>query len=291
MTRIQANLLLLMTAMIWGFAFLYQKSAMQHVGPVAFVAARAVVACIALLPVIAYEHSRAGELRFRFVAWRAIPAGAAFFLGALLQQAGIVTASVTNTGFLTALYVVITPMIAWLLMGRRPDARVWIAIGLSATGVWFLGGGGLDAFGTGDLLVAASAIFWALHVVLLGIGSQPDRPALFTALQFAVVAVLALALLPAADAPSLAGLKSALPEILFVGVLSSAVTFTFFTMAVRHTGPNDAVIIVSSETLFAALAGWWVLGESLPLIAWCGAALIVMAIFSVQLRRRSTPPH
>lgn len=287
MRRFHADLLLLAAAAIWGFAFLFQKTAMEHVGPVQFVAARAIVASLALFP-LALREMRGGDVAWRDVCRAALPAGVAFFIGAVLQQWGIVTATVTNTGFLTALYVVITPFIAWALLGRRPPAVIGSAVALSFVGMWLLGGGTLAAFGIGDALVAISAAFWALHVVLVGRAGSLARPIAFTTLQFAVVAVFGAALVPFVETVSIAGLSSVWIEIAYVGLLSSALTFTLFSIALRHTGPSEATIIVSTETLFAAFGAWWLIGERLPPIGWAGAGLILAATLLVQLAPRWT---
>lgn len=285
MRRIHADLLLVSAAAIWGFAFLFQKSAMEHVGPVQFVAARALVASLALLP-LAFREMRRGGVAWRTV-WRAaLPAGIAFFTGAVLQQWGLITATVTNTGFLTALYVVITPFIAWALLSRRPPSIIWMAVALSFAGMWLLGGGTLEAFGMGDALVAISAAFWALHVVLVGRAGGLARPVAFTTLQFVVVAALGLCVAPLVETVSIAGLSAAWVEIAYVGLLSSALTFTLFSIALRYTGPSEATIIVSTETLFAAFGAWWLLGERLPPIGWAGAGLILVATLLVQLGPR-----
>jgi drug/metabolite transporter (DMT)-like permease len=288
MRRVHADLLLLAAAAIWGFAFLFQKSAMEHVGPIQFVAARALVASLALAP-FAVREMRGGGVAWARV-WRAaLPAGMAFFTGALLQQWGLVTATVTNTGFLTALYVVVTPFIAWVLLGGRPPPIIWGAVALSFLGTWLLGGGTLAAFAGGDALVAASAVFWALHVVLVGRAGGIARPVAFTTLQFVVVALLGLCLAPLVETVSVAGLSAAWAEIAYVGLLSSALTFTLFSIALRHTGPSEAAVIVSTETLFAAFGAWWLIGERLPPIAWGGAGLILCATLLVQLGPRKTP--
>jgi drug/metabolite transporter (DMT)-like permease len=282
MSRLHADLLLLSAAAVWGFAFLFQKSAMDHVGPVQFVAARALVGSLALLP-LAFRLMRAGGAGWRDVSKAAVPAGIAFFVGAILQQWGIVTATVTNTGFLTALYVVITPFVAWVLLGRRPASLIWVAVTLSFVGTWLLGGGTLSAFSRGDMLVALSALFWALHVVLVGRAGPLGRPVAFTTLQFVVVAALALLLAPSVETISMGGIAAAWKEIAYVGLLSSALTFTLFSIALRHTGPSEATIIVSTETLFAAFGAWMLIGERLPAIGWAGAALIFTATLLVQL--------
>ena len=286
MRRLHADLLLLGAAAIWGFAFLFQKSAMAHVGPVLFVAARAVVASIALFPLTVREMRQAG------VSWRKVlrsagPAGVVFFLAAVLQQWGIVTATVTNTGFLTALYVVITPFIAWGLFCKRPTGLVWCAAALSFIGTWFLGGGTLSAFSTGDAMVAASAIFWALHIVLVGLAAKTGRPITFTMLQFVIIGLVALVVAPLVEPVSLARIADAWLEIAYVGLLSSALTFTMFSIALRYTGPTEATIIVSTETLFAAFGAWWLLSERLPTVGWIGAGLILVGVLIVQL----SPPR
>ncbi len=289
MRRTHADLLLVIAAAIWGFAFLFQKSAMTHVGPIQFVAARAIVACLALAP-LAYVEMRGGEIGWSRV-WRAaFPAGLAFFTGAVLQQWGLVTATVTNTGFLTALYVVATPFIAWALLGRRPPVLVWVAVVSSFVGTWLLGGGSLASFSTGDGLVALSAAFWALHVVLVGRAGPIGRPVAFTMVQFVVVALAGVSIAPFFETVTTEKLASAWVEIAYVGLLSSALTFTLFSIALRHTGPSEATIIVSTETLFAAFGAWWLLGERMAPIGWAGALLILAATLLVQLapQRKTT---
>jgi drug/metabolite transporter (DMT)-like permease len=214
----------------------------------------------------------------------AIWGGVAFFVAAWLQQAGIRTATVTNTSFLTALYVVLTPFVAWAWSGKLPGGAVWPAVALSTLGTWLLGGGGtLSGLGYGDALVALCALFWAIHVVITGRAARFGRPVGFTALQFAVVAVLAALGSAAFETTTLRGLAGAAPDILYVGLLSSALTFTILTVALQYTSPSEAAVIVSMESVFAALAAFLVLGERLPAIGWLGAALILGATLLLQL--------
>lgn len=274
---------MLFTAVIWGFAFVFQKSAMSSIGPLAFIAARAAVAAVALLPLAYHERRRAPHGSVRELLPIAALGGCAFFGGACLQQAGLVTATVTNTGFLTALYVVITPFIAWAVNGTVPGRLVWPAAALSALGTWLLGGGTLSRFSEGDFLVAVSAFVWAAHVVITARAARHGRPLAFNAVQFVVVAVLALPAAALLETTTLDGLRAAALDIAYVGLLSSALTFTIFTAALRHTPPSEGAVIASTETLFAALAAFWLLGERLTPIAWSGAALILTATVLVQI--------
>jgi|KBSSwiStaDraftv2_1062776.scaffolds.fasta_scaffold17624_5 drug/metabolite transporter (DMT)-like permease len=297
MSRLNADIALLLAAAVWGVAFLFQKSAMDHVGPLAFIAARAALAAVALAPLAWREHRRAAARTaspgfrpgfgpgFGPGLWGvAIWGGAAFFVAAWLQQAGIRTATVTNTSFLTALYVVLTPFVAWAWSGKLPGGTVWPAVALSTLGTWLLGGGGtLSGLGHGDALVALCALFWAIHVVITGRAARLGRPVGFTAVQFAVVAVLAALGSAAFETTTLRGLAGAAPDILYVGLLSSALTFTILIVALQYTPPSEAAVIVSMESVFAALAAFVVLGERLPAIGWLGAALILGATLLLQL--------
>jgi drug/metabolite transporter (DMT)-like permease len=283
MSRLQADLALLFAAAIWGVAFIFQKSAMDHVGPLTFIAARGALAALALAPLALRELRTAPPLARPGFLTIAVWGGVAFFIAAWLQQAGLQTATVTNTGFLTALYVVMTPFIAWAWSGKVPNAVVWPAVALSTLGTWLLGGGTLSAFSTGDLLVAISAVFWAGHVVITG-GAAPFRhPIGFTAVQFAVVAVLAAAGAFVLEPVSLLGLAAAAVDIAYVALLSTALTFTLLTVALQYTPPSEAAVIVSLETVFAALAAYVVLGERLGVLGWTGATLILLSILLIQL--------
>ncbi len=283
MSRLRADLTLLACAAIWGVAFLCQKRAMIHLGPFLFIALRSWLAFLTLSPLVWRECQGVG-FKSKLPAMLSLAgyAGLAFFGAAALQQMGLVTATVTNSGFLTALYVVLTPIFSWLLMRHRPTRWVWIAALLSFLGTWLLGGASLTPLSYGDLLVALSAILWALHVVIVGLAARFDLSAAFTATQFFVVAVLAsfVALNEPIEAKAILG---AGPDILYVGVLSSAVTFTLLSIAMRSTKPAEASVILSTESLFAALAGFLFMGESLPAIGWMGAASIFLASLIVQL--------
>lgn len=283
MRRSHADLMLLLAAVIWGVAFVFQKTAMEHIGPNAFIAARGFLAMATLLPFAIREgRSRrqpvpAGLLRV------GVLGGVAFFLGAVFQQYGLLTATVSNTGFLTGLYVILTPFAAWIWLRQRPTAGVWLAVALSFAGIWLLGGGTVGGFNGGDGLVAICALFWAVHVTVVGASSRFDRPLIFTAVQFAVVGCLGLLAALATETTTLQGLLAALPSIAFVGILSSALTFTLLALAMKRASPVEATIIVSIEAVIAAMAGALMLGEQLSWLSWLGAILILAAIVVVQL--------
>ncbi len=282
MRRVHANIMLLCIAAIWGLAFVYQKTAMDHIGPYLFLACRSLIASIALLPLALRENRRQGgrpQTGFWLVA---ATGGVSFFLGGILQQIGLVTASVTNTGFLTGLYVVITPLLMWLVLRRMPRFYVWPAVALAFVGTWLLGGGTIGGFSSGDWLVAISAIFWSAHMLVIEHSARHARPIGFTAIQFAVVAMLSLAGVAAFETVSLAALSDAAFEIAYVGFLSSALTFTLLAVAMKYTPAVEATILVSMETVFAALCAVLLLGEWLAPIGWLGAGMMFAASLIVQ---------
>ncbi len=276
-------MLLVVIAAIWGLAFVFQKTAMNHLGPLLFIAARSTVAAVALAP-LAWREARAAETAIprRYLAITAL-AASMFFLGAAFQQFGLVTATVSNTGFLTALYVIFVPIVG-RCVSRKPLAWiVWPAVALSFAGTWLLSGGGLAAFSFGDVLVTICAFFWAAHVVVTGEAASYGRPITFTCLQFWLIGSVGLAGALLFETVSIDMIRAAIPQILFVGLLSSALTFTVFSIALKYTPPAEAAVIVSMESLFAALAGAALLGERLGLISWLGAGLIMLATLLVQL--------
>ena len=287
MRRIHADLLLLLAAAIWGLAFVFQKSAMEHIGPNAFIAARGLLAAFALLPFALVEARRAGGEPAPGLIRIAGAGGLIFFLGAVFQQVGLITATVSNTGFLTGLYVIFTPFVVWGWKRRQPTPLIWLAVALSFAGTWLLGGGTLAGFNGGDGIVAICAVFWALHLVVVSASARFNRPVAFTALQFAVVGTLGLIASLASETTTRAGLVAAAPAIAYVGVLSSALTFTLLAIAMKYAPTAEAAIIVSLESVFAAIAGAWVLGERLSLIGIVGAGLILAAIILVQLATSS----
>ncbi len=287
MTRLRADLLLLACAAIWGSGFILQKEAMHHIGALTFIASRTALAVVVLAPLAMRERRRSSGTLPAGLTKVSLMGGIAFFVAAWLQQEGLKTASVTNTGFLTGLYVVFTPIAAWLIYRLRPAALVLPAVALSFVGTWLLGGGTASGFGLGDALVALSAVFWALHVLVTGEASGFNRPATFTCLQFAIVSALATSTAALVDTPTAEGLVASAVPIAYIGILSSALTFTVLTHAMRATPATEAAILVSAESLFAAAAGALLLGERLSAVSWLGAALITASVLLVQLAPRT----
>jgi drug/metabolite transporter (DMT)-like permease len=293
MSRIQANLLLLLAAAIWGGGFVAQSTAMKSIGPFWFIGLRFAVATIVVLPFVWMENRKTTQpltprnwLSFLLI-------GIALFGGAATQQLGLLTTTVTNSSFITGLYVVFVPLIAVIFLRRAPHWIIWPAALMALGGIYLLSGGSFSRLTIGDFLTVICALFWAAQITLAGAAvNETGRPLGISAMQFAVTAVLALAVAAAIEPISMAAIRSALGEILYVGIFSSGLAFALQVIGQRYTTAPQAAIFLSSEALFGASLGALLLGETIGPIGYAGCALMFAAMLTVELvpeigRRRS----
>jgi drug/metabolite transporter (DMT)-like permease len=283
--RVRADLSLLLAAFIWGTAFVAQKTAIGTIGPLLFLGCRFLISTALLAP-LAFGESRRRAEPMTGSDWKlALGVGLSLFAGMAIQQIGIVSTTATNAGFLTAIYVVMVPIVGWALHRNRPSLTVVASCCVSLVGAWMLGqGGGSSSWGMGDVLVLVSDIFQALQIILVErFLSRHSRPLLLSFLQYAVITMLAFAGAVAFEPIVPAGIWAVMPSILYAGVLSGGVAFTLQIVAQRHTPAAEAAIIMSLESLFAALAGAWLLGDRLGSVGLFGCALILAGVLLVQL--------
>ncbi len=284
MTRIQANMLLLLAGAIWGAGFVAQSTAMESLGPLWFVALRFGVASLTVLPfaVLETKRSQAPLGSSNKIGFTAI--GLALFLGIIAQQYGLLTTSVTNSGFLTGLYVVLVPVLSVVFLKRPPHWIIWPASIFCLSGIFLLSGGRLTSLSTGDWLTILCALFWAAQVLMVGIFAKSSgRPITLSFWQFAVTAIAAFLTAIILEPFSMNGVLRASTEILYAGVFSSGLAFSLQVIGQRYTTPAQAAIFLSSESLFAALFGAILLGEQIPAIGYLGCALIFTAMLAVEL--------
>jgi drug/metabolite transporter (DMT)-like permease len=270
--------------MIWGFAFVAQKQAMAGLGPLTFSAVRYVLGTVVMLPLVAWELRRRRRLTLSPRQWGMIAVLClSFFLGVYLQQCGLTATSATNGGFLTSLYVFFVPLLALFAFRQRPHPLIWLGMPVALLGVFLLNGGALDRFGIGDALMIGCAVAWAVQVYLVGrVARATALPITISVLCFAVTALLSTIGSFAVEVPAAGPIVAAWPQILYAGVLSTSVAFTFQAIGQQYVPPSNAAIVLSAEGLFAALGGAVILGERLPAIGYVGAALIFLAIVMVE---------
>ncbi len=284
MTRIQANLLLLLAGAIWGMGFVAQATAMDAMGPFLFVGSRFLIAVICVLP-FALRESRRAKLALTRSQWLAfVWIGLMLFLTIAFQQVGLLTTSVTNSGFLTGLYVVMTPILGIVLFRQFPHPVVWPAAGLTLAGIFLLSGGKLAGLTIGDWLTIIAAFFAALQGLYLArSAAQTGRPVTVAAIQFTTCAVLGLLGALLFETVSWEALRLGALEVFYSGVFSSALSFTLMAIGLRYTTASQAMIFLSSEAVFAALFGAIFLHERIPSVGLFGCALMLFAMLAVEL--------
>ncbi len=290
--RLRANLLLLLTAVVWGFAFVAQRSGMAFVGPFTFNAVRFLIGGLMLVPLMIVMDRRTTEsgrplvpLRDRNLLMGGVLVGLVLFGAATLQQMGVALTTAGKAGFITSLYVVLVPLLG-LALGHRSSAAVWLGAVLAAAGLYFLTIEGGFTMAWGDLLVLFGAFLWAGHVLLLGRLSPQTDTVKLAFLQFVVCAALSAAGALLTETISAADLRAALWPILYTGVMSVGVGYTLQTIAQAHARPADTAIILSLEAVFAVIGGWLLLGEVLSARALFGCALMLAGILISQLLGR-----
>lgn len=264
--------------------FVAQSSAMEAMGPFLFIGLRFLLATVVVLPMV-WQESRRSERSLIQSQWTGfLWIGLVLFLGMALQQTGLLSTTVTNSGFLTGLYVIFTPILAVLFLKQWPHIVVWPGALLALGGIYLLSGGGLSRLRTGDFLTILCAVFWAVQVILVDrLGKVTDRPLTLSAVSFGVCAILGLMIAVAWEPLDVSAIREAAKEILFTGIFSSGVAFTIQAMAQRHTTGPQAAIFLSSEALFAALFGALFLGERLNGIGYLGCALMFAAMVLVEI--------
>lgn len=284
MTRIQANLILLLTAAIWGAAFVSQNLAMNSMGPLWFVGIRFIIGFLVVLPFAIRENRKATTPldRNAFVAYGLC--GIALLAGAITQQIGMLTTTVTNASFLTGLYVIIVPVLSVLFLRRLPHWIVWPAALMALTGIFYLAGGKLSSLVVGDFWIILCALCFGSQVLLVGIFmSGSDRPLALSAVQFLVTGLGALAIALFIEPISWDGIVEAAPHLLYSGVVSSGIAYTLQVVGQRWTTAPQAAIFLSSESLFGAFFGALILGERIPVLGYFGCALIFLAMILVEI--------
>ncbi len=289
MTRGQANILLIVAAALWGFGNVAQKTVLEHLDPFSAVGLRCLIGGLLIVPLIRLDRSGAFAPGF----WpSALRVAAIFAVALLLQQVAYLSATVTNTGFLVNTAAVLTPILAWICLRERPSLQVWEAAIATLIGVLMLCGG-MQGFGAGDIFALLSALVYAAWMVDLGRHMQTfGRPVSCACTQFLVTAAVALPIGGLWGSLSLNAALAAGPELVLLGVGSTALAFGLQTAAQRYTPATHAAVIVSAESIFGAIAAAIFLHERITVLALFGAALMMAAIIHLAFwgNRGGNPP-
>jgi drug/metabolite transporter (DMT)-like permease len=283
-STITSDLLLLLVALIWGLGFVAQRLGMDHLGPYAFNGIRFLLGGACLLP-LALRRQKAPTL----TAGRQIPlltaggaAGIVLFAGATLQQVGIQYTTAGKAGFITGLYVVIVPIIG-LFFRQATSTGTWLGAIFATIGMYLLSVRGLMTIDPGDLLVLIGAVFWALHVLLLSYLSPRTAPVRLAMVQFFVCGLLSLLVAFLVETITLSAIRQAAVPVFYGGVISVGAGYTLQVVVQRRAHPAHAAILLSLESAFAALGGWWLLNEYLTPRGMIGCGLMLAGMLLSQL--------
>ena len=263
---LRANLLLLLTACIWGFGFIPQRIAMDHMGPYFFNALRFLLGALSLLPICWILRKKKVETKAagggkQFWALGGI-IGCILFGGAALQQVGLQYTTAGKAGFITGLYLVIVPIIGFFLRQRIGSLTVFGAI-LATGGLYFLSVKEGFAMGKGDALMLVGALFWAVHVQVVGHASKKVDPLRLALLQYVICSALNFIVALSVEDIALQSIADTYDFILYSGIISGGIAYTLQIVAQKHVEPSRAAIIMSLEAVFALYGGWLLLDESL----------------------------
>lgn len=284
---VRNTVMLFTAAIIWGFAFVAQSTGMDYVGPFTFNAVRCVVGGLVLLPVAIYwgkGEEGIGHRKDLYIGGGLCGLILAFAMN--LQQVGIMTTSVGKAGFLTALYIVIVPVLG-LLFKKRCGATVWVGVGCSLIGLYLLCMTG-DSFqvATGDWFLLASAFLFSIHILVIDHFAPKVNGVQLSCMQFLVAGALSLVLMFSTETPTLPALWDAKWSILYAGVLSSGVGYTLQILGQKNYNPTIAVLILSLESSFSVLGGFLILQETMSGRELFGCGLMFVAIVLAQLPQK-----
>lgn len=283
--------LLLITALIWGLAFVAQRKGMEFIGPFTYNGIRFALGGLSLLPLLVYRY-RKGNLNLSFrgkpdsrqkLLMSGISLGLLLFGGASLQQVGIVYTTAGKAGFITGLYVILVPL-AGIFLGQRNKLKIWLGAILALSGMYFLSITGDFSISPGDLLVLFSAFFWTAHVLLIGWLSPKSDSLILAGMQFMVCSILSLITAFFTEIISWTTILQAAVPILYGGILSVGIAYTLQVVAQKKANPAYASIILSLESVFAGIGGYLLLGETLNSRGLLGCCLMFSGMLIAQLR-------
>ena len=285
--KVSSLIILVITAAIWGFAFVAQVEGMDHIDPFTMTGTRFAISAICLLPfALIFERGRSEGGERRKTAKVSLLAGTILFIASSLQQFGCqYTGSAGMAGFVTALYTVITPVAYFAVFKQKTKLKVWISAALAIIGLCMLcikRGEGLT-FGVGEILLLLGAFFWSAHIIVIDRFAADIRPFHFSFGQFSVCAALGLIAMFIFEEPSMSAIWDGKMMILYCGVLSGAVGYTLQVIGQRGANPTLAAIVLSTESVFSAIGGAVFGIDSISLMGYIGCAIIFVGIIISQI--------
>ena len=288
--QIKSSLILLLTATIWGVAFVAQSVGMEYIGPFTFNAIRCVLGGMVLIPVILVlkKKKETGaenqEKEDKKTLWMGgIACGVILCIASNLQQFGIMEASVGKSGFFTALYIVMIPVIG-IFIGKRPEIKLWFCVALAVVGMYLLCmKDGSFTIERADIMLLLCALAFSFHILVVDYFSPKVDGVTMSCIQFFVCGVLSAVGMLFTETPDISNIQAAWLPLLYAGLLSCGVGYTLQIVGQKGINPVIASLIMSLESVISALAGWVILGQVLSPKEILGCVLMFVAIIITQI--------
>ena len=288
--QIKSSLILLLTAAIWGVAFVAQSVGMEYIGPFTFNAIRCVLGGLVLIPVILVlkKKKETGaenqEKEDKKTLWTGgIACGVILCIASNLQQFGIMEASVGKSGFFTALYIVMIPVIG-IFIGKRPGIKLWFCVALAVVGMYLLCmKDGSFTIERADIMLLLCALAFSFHILVVDYFSPKVDGVKMSCIQFFVCGVLSAVGMLFTETPDISNIQAAWLPLLYAGLLSCGVGYTLQIVGQKGINPVIASLIMSLESVISALAGWVILGQVLSPKEILGCVLMFVAIIITQI--------
>ncbi|MFC2315605.1 MAG: DMT family transporter [Selenomonas massiliensis] len=292
--HLRGTLMLLAASFFWGTTFVAQILGMEGLGPYTYAAARFALGVLFIGALwFLYRDKRAAQRRagtFRSGFRAGIPVGLAMFVGVTLQQVALLYTTAGKTAFITTLYIVLVPLAA-VLLGQRVRAVQWGGAILAFAGVYFLSAYGERSINTGDLLVLICSFFWMAQILLIDRYARAVDAIELCFMQMIVCTVGSAALAAIYESFAWSDLWSAAVPILYAGLFSCGVAYTCQILGQAYVEPTQAAILMSTEAIFAAVAGWIILGETMSGVQMMGCALLLGGALMAQVRGTGKTPN
>lgn len=276
---------MLLATVIWGSAFIAQSVGMDHIGPMTFQAARCGLGAIFLIPVIfMFDKDKKNYLQkwANVKLWKTgFFCGCALFVAAGLQQVGLVYTTAGKAGFITAMYIVLVPILG-LFLKKRPPFVAWISVLVAVAGLYLLSCAGATKINIGDILMLGGALGFAVQITLVDqLATNLDGLRL-NCIQALVCSLLSALVMALTETPSIPAIAAAALPIGYAGILSMGIAYSLQIVGQKHLDPTPASLIMSLESVFAALCGWLLLNERMSIPEICGCGLVFAAVILSQ---------
>ena len=288
--EIRADLIMLLAAAIWGFAFVAQREGMETMGPFLFNTARFFIGTVFLLPIVWYlskknKSQNNKETSTKKLLFAGSIAGLFLFLAASFQQVGIQYTTAGKAGFITGLYIFFVPLIG-IFFGQRTGSGTWLGAFIAVIGLYFLSINEDLSIARGDLFQLICAIFFAAHILVIGYVAKSMDPLKLSLIQYFVSAVLSFFIAVAIEVITWEMIVDTAIPLLYAGIMSIAIGYTLQVVAQQHAKSSHAAIILGLEGAFAVLGGWLILDENLSTRGLLGCGLMLSGMFLSQLLPR-----